>query len=64
MITSGDETIILHEQANQGLTILEKFEKHINVGYVIVLLTPDDIGRNKSGKHMQLSRIMISREEP
>ena len=44
----GLEPVILHEQTNQGLTILEKFEKHSNVGYAIVLLTPDDIGRSKS----------------
>lgn len=36
--------IVLHEQANRGQTIIEKFEKHSNVPYAIVLLTPDDVG--------------------
>jgi hypothetical protein len=40
----GLDPIILHEQANQGQTIIEKFEKHANVGFAVVLLTPDDIG--------------------
>ena len=36
--------IILHEQANQGRTIIEKLEGHARVGFAIALLTPDDIG--------------------
>src|SRR5258708_23508822 len=40
----GLEVIILHEQANQGQTIVEKFEKHSDVGFAVVLLTPDDFG--------------------
>ena len=39
--------IILHEQPNQGRTIIEKFEAHTNVGYAVVLLTADDIGGTK-----------------
>lgn len=39
------EAIILHEQANSGLTIIEKIEKNSDVGFAIILLTPDDIGR-------------------
>lgn len=38
------DVIILHEKANQGQTIVEKFEKHSNVGFAVVLLTPDDFG--------------------
>ncbi len=41
------EPIILHEQANQGHTIIEKIEKHGDVGFAIVLLTPDDEGCKK-----------------
>jgi CAP12/Pycsar effector protein, TIR domain len=40
----GLDVIILHEKANQGLTIIEKFEKHSGVGFAVVLLTPDDVG--------------------
>lgn len=37
--------IILHEQANAGKTIIEKFESHASsVGCAVVLMTPDDIG--------------------
>src|SRR5437879_10534215 len=35
------EVVILHEQANQGQTIIEKFEKHSDVRFAVVLLTPD-----------------------
>ena len=40
--------IILHEQSNEGLTIIEKFEKHSNVSFAIALLTYDDDGNAKS----------------
>jgi predicted nucleotide-binding protein len=36
--------VILHEQANEGQTVIEKFESHANVSFAVVLLTPDDIG--------------------
>ncbi len=43
--SGGLEPIILHEQPNEGKTIVEKFEKHSDVvGFAVVLLTPDDIG--------------------
>ncbi len=34
--------IILHEQPNAGKTLIEKFEHHAEVGFAVVLLTPDD----------------------
>ena len=36
--------VILHEQSNQGRTIIEKFEQHAQVGFAVALLTPDDVG--------------------
>lgn len=36
--------IILHEQTNQGRTIIEKFEKHADVNFAVIILTPDDVG--------------------
>lgn len=43
--TLGLKPIILHEQSNQGRTIIEKFEQHAEeVGYAIALLTADDVG--------------------
>lgn len=40
----GLEPIILHEQPNQGRTVIEKFEDYSEVGYAIALITPDDTG--------------------
>lgn len=40
------DPIILHEQPNQGRTVIEKFEKHADVAYAVVLLTPDDLGHS------------------
>ncbi len=39
----GLEPIVLHRQADQGLTVIEKFEKHSDVGYAFILLTPDEV---------------------
>lgn len=46
----GFEAVILHEQANQGRTIIEKIEAHGEVGFAVVLLTPDDVGGPKNGE--------------
>lgn len=40
----GIEAIILHEQINQGSTIIEKIESYSNVGFAIILYTPCDLG--------------------
>ena len=41
----GLEAIILHEQASQGKTIIEKFEEHASAScFAIALLTADDVG--------------------
>ena len=42
----GLEVVILHEQANSGMTIIEKIEFHTNeIGFAIILYTPCDKGR-------------------
>ena len=39
------QAIILHEQPDQGFTIIEKFETYAKqVAFAVVLLTPDDLG--------------------
>jgi len=44
----GLRAVVLHEQANRGQTIIEKFEEHSAVPYAVVLLTGDDLGSSKS----------------
>jgi predicted nucleotide-binding protein len=40
--------IVLHEQPNEGRTLIEKFETSSkNVAFAVVLLTPDDLGRER-----------------
>ena len=42
----GFEPVILHEQANQGRTVIEKIEAQSDVQFAVVLLTPDDVGHS------------------
>jgi hypothetical protein len=42
------QPIILHEQPDQGQTIIEKFEAYSDVGFAVVLLTPDDVGAKQT----------------
>lgn len=44
----GLEPVVLHRQADEGLTVIEKFEKHSDVGYAFILLTPDEISYVKA----------------
>jgi len=46
----GFDPIILHEQASQNRTVIEKIEAYDDVGFAVVLLTPDDEGRAKGGE--------------
>ena len=51
----GLEAVILEEQPNQGRTVIEKFEDEAEeVGFAVVLLTPDDEGRFR-GEDIELS---------
>lgn len=50
----GLAPIILHEQADGGKTIIEKFEGNSSdVGYAIILLTADDEGKAKTETDMK-----------
>lgn len=40
----GLSAVILHEQPDRGRTIIEKFEDYANVGFAVVIMTPDDVG--------------------
>lgn len=46
----GLQPIILSEQPNQGQTVIEKFELHSEVGFAVILLTADDLGRVKTSE--------------
>jgi predicted nucleotide-binding protein len=48
------EVVVLHEQANRGRTILEKFEEHAgSAAFAVVLLTGDDRGGTKDADDTQ-----------
>jgi predicted nucleotide-binding protein len=47
------EAIILHEQANKGRTVIEKIEANSDVGFAVVLLTPDDVGRSVKEEQLE-----------
>jgi len=41
------DAVILHEQPHQGRTIIEKLEDYsakVDIGYAVIILTPDDVG--------------------
>lgn len=43
---TGDEPVILHEVADEGRVLIEKFEASAGqTGYAVVILTADDLGR-------------------
>lgn len=46
----GLESVILHQQASGGKTIIEKLEERSDVGFAIVLYTPCDVGRVSTAK--------------
>jgi predicted nucleotide-binding protein len=49
----GFEPIILHEQPNKGRTLITKFrEEADNVGFAVVLMTPDDLGKAAAGPNL------------
>jgi predicted nucleotide-binding protein len=52
----GLQPVVLHEQANEGRTIIEKFEAHSDVGFAIVVVTPDDVGGLKGGPQRPRAR--------
>lgn len=61
----GLEPVILHRQADEGMTIIEKFEKHSDVGYAFILLTPDEISYLKTEENKKdQQRIKEKRARP
>ncbi|MEP6880050.1 MAG: nucleotide-binding protein [Nitrosospira sp.] len=57
--------IVLHRQVDSGNTIIEKFEAHSDVGFAIILLTPDEIAYVKDQDKLQDDkRVKESRARP
>ena len=54
----GLQPVVLHEKASEGRTIVEKLEYYADVGFAVVLLTPDDLGKFRldSGDHKPRAR--------
>jgi predicted nucleotide-binding protein len=51
----GLEPVILHEQANKGRTLITKFsEEAADIGFAVVLMTPDDTGGLRDGGRQKL----------
>ncbi len=47
----GIDGIVLHEEINEGQTIIEKFDREARAcGYAVVLFSPDDMGGLRVGK--------------
>lgn len=44
----GLDPVVLHRQADVGQTVIEKFEKHSDVDYAFILLTPDEVAYLRS----------------
>jgi len=52
----GLRAVILHEQVNEGRTVIEKFEGHSEVDFAVVILTPDDVGYPRGQPQQARSR--------
>ena len=50
------KSIILHEQPDEGKTIIEKIESNSDIGYAFIILTPDDKYIDKSNEAHYRSR--------
>lgn len=56
----GLEPIVLHRQPDEGATIIEKFEKHSDVGYAFILLTPDEVAYTIEQKILKIKSVRKS----
>jgi predicted nucleotide-binding protein len=56
--------IILHRQADQGQTVIEKFENNSDVSYAFILMTPDDVTYLKADEakpDIERRKILVAR---
>ncbi len=47
------EAIILHEKANKGKSVIDKFENYSTVDFAIALWTNDDLGKPKANETLK-----------
>jgi predicted nucleotide-binding protein len=51
---TGNDPTILHEQANKGQTLIEKFERNATgKGFAVILLTADDVGHSANEQDLK-----------
>ena len=50
------DVVVLREQPNEGRTVIEKFEDYSDVGFAVVLLTPDDVGGKSASELLPRAR--------
>jgi hypothetical protein len=55
------DPVILSERENLGRTIIEKFEHFSDVGFAVVLLTPDDLGATVAAVNKDGSKALVNR---
>lgn len=53
----GLEPVVLQDLHNKGRTIIEKFEDHAQVGFAVVVCTPDDAGKLADGDTQPQPRV-------
>ena len=57
------DAVILHEQANNGATVLEKFEHHAGTAaFAVIILTPDDVGGTAPSKGAEPDLVARGRQ--
>ncbi len=56
--THGMKVTILHEQADRGKTIVEKFEHYSNVPFAVILATADDQGRPRQNVILEMGYFL------
>lgn len=56
LIKNGLEPVVLDKKANRGRVLLQKLEDHSEVSYAVVLLTPDDIAKERHTKGIERFR--------
>ncbi len=51
--SGGARPVILKEQARSSQSLLDQFEKHSNVEFAVILVTPDDHGASRNGGELR-----------